>query len=299
MSNPKNIFFLGKGGVGKSTSAAITSLYLAGKGFKVLLVSMDPAHNQSDIFEMKLSDNPVKVVQNLTAVEVDIKKWTDKYLKNIKDQINKSYSYLTAFNLENYFDVLKYSPGIEEYALLIAFNSIREKYKDTDYIVFDMPPTALTLKFLTLPDLSLIWLENLLKLRDKILKKKEIVSKIKFGKSEVETDKIRSKLIRQIEEYKELKNVFKDKDTTSLNLVMNPDKLSLSESHLIIEELKRSNITVDKIFLNKLKSGDDVSSFKKELRGYEMQLIPNAGKELTGLTALKEFMEKINDFVKF
>ncbi|MBW2538642.1 MAG: AAA family ATPase [Deltaproteobacteria bacterium] len=52
MKKPINIFFVGKGGVGKSTSAALNAVFLAQKGFRVLIVSLDPAHNQSDIFQM-------------------------------------------------------------------------------------------------------------------------------------------------------------------------------------------------------------------------------------------------------
>jgi len=47
--------------VGKSTAAALNSLFLAQKGFQILIVSLDPAHNQSDIFETSLSDKPTKI----------------------------------------------------------------------------------------------------------------------------------------------------------------------------------------------------------------------------------------------
>jgi len=52
----QTLFFLGKGGTGKSTASALLSLVLIEKGKKVLLASFDDAHNQSDIFEVTLSD---------------------------------------------------------------------------------------------------------------------------------------------------------------------------------------------------------------------------------------------------
>ncbi|HDO06718.1 MAG TPA: ArsA family ATPase, partial [Bacteroidetes bacterium] len=176
----KNIFFLGKGGVGKSTSSALTALHLAESGKKIQLVSLDPAHNQSDIFENKFAEKAIKITDNLTVREVEIDVWVKKYLSDIQFQVKRSYSYLTAFNLENYLDIIKYSPGIEEYALLMAYRSIRQKAKDVDYIIFDMPPTALTLKFLTLPHLSLLWLDNLMALRNKIIEKRQIITKVKL-----------------------------------------------------------------------------------------------------------------------
>ena len=294
----KNIFFLGKGGVGKSTSSALTSLHLAQKGYKTLLVSMDPAHNQSDIFETKFSEKFVKINDNLAAKEVEISRWVNKYLEEIQSQVKRTYSYLTAFNLENYLDILKFSPGIEEYALLLAYSSIRKNNPDADYIVFDMPPTALTLKFLTLPDVSLVWLENLLMLRNKILDKKEIISRVKFGKKEIETDKIKNKLTIQIEHYKIIQKVFRDSSKTVLNLVLNTDKLSFSESQLIIKRLDDYNLKISNIFLNKYHKEFDISTIEKTYKNQGLQIFPNSDEPLLGMEALESYLKKLNGFVE-
>jgi hypothetical protein len=172
----------GKGGVGKSTSSALTAVAAAQAGKKVLLVSLDPAHNQSDIFESKLSDKPRKIDKQLRVSELDLNKWVRLYLKGVEEQVRETYKYLTALNLEHYFKIIKYSPGIEEYALLMAYEHLTQKHNDMDYIVFDMPPTALTLRFFELPKISLLWLNQLLNLRNEILKKREIISTIKVGK---------------------------------------------------------------------------------------------------------------------
>ncbi len=295
----RNIFFLGKGGVGKSTSAALTALYLAGKGKKVQLVSLDPAHNQSDIFEQRFSGKPVKVTENLSVSEVEIDYWVKKYLSDIRTQMKRNYSYLTAFNLENYFDVIRYSPGIEEYAMLMAYHHIRQKAGATDYIIFDMPPTALTLKFLTLPALSLKWLDNLLKLRDKIIEKRQIISKIKIGKKELETDKIRRKLQQQIEDYQKVKTVFEDPDKTLLNLVMNTDKLSFSESELIVRKLSEFNITVRNIFLNKYHEPFDISVIRKKYKKCDIQVLPESNRPLLGKAALSDYLSHLDSFLTF
>ncbi len=294
----KNIFFLGKGGVGKSTSSALTALHLAEKGKKVYLVSLDPAHNQSDIFEKKFSGKPVKIHKNLSISEVEIAFWVKKYLSDIQFQIKRSYSYLTAFNLENYLDIIKYSPGIEEYAMLLAYKNIQEKAKDEDYIIFDMPPTALTLKFLTLPHLSLLWLDNLLNLRNKIIEKRKIITKVKLGKKEIETDKIRNKLFQQIEEYKKLKIIFEDSDKTQLNLVMNTDKLSFSESALIVNHLAEFNISIKNIILNKYQKDFNTQEIEKRYPDCGLQLIPNSEKPLLGITALTDFLHVLKSFIE-
>ena len=108
---------------------------------------------------------------NLFVIEVDQERWIKTYLKDVQQQINRTYAYLTAFNLEKHFNVIKHSPGLEAYALLLAYKHIRRTYADVDFLIFDMPPTALTLKFFSLPSLSLIWLDHLLALRRDIIKK--------------------------------------------------------------------------------------------------------------------------------
>jgi len=294
----KNIFFLGKGGVGKSTSSALTALYLAEKGKTVQLVSLDPAHNQSDIFDKKFAEKAVKINENLTVKEVEIDVWVKKYLSDIQFQVKRSYSYLTAFNLEHYLDIIKYSPGIEEYALLMAYKSIRQKAKGVDYIIFDMPPTALTLKFLTLPHLSLLWLDHLLELRSKIIEKRKIITKVKLGKKEIETDKIRNKLNQQIKEYKEVKAIFENQEKTYLNLVMNTDKLSFSESELIVKNLSKFNISIKNIFLNKHHNNFDTQGIENKYPNCGFQVFPNSEIPLLGVTTLTDYMHSIESFIE-
>jgi arsenite/tail-anchored protein-transporting ATPase len=291
-----NIFFLGKGGVGKSTSSALTAVHLADEGNDVLLVSMDPAHNQSDIFEMRLSEKPAQVTQNLIAKEVDINHWIKKYLTEVENQIRRTYSYLTALNLDKYFDVIKYSPGIEEYALLMAYKEIRKKFSEKDYIIFDMPPTALALKFLGLPRLSKMWLEKLLELRNAIIEKREIITKVKFGKKVIERDKILNKLNVQIENYKEIIKEFENNKKTILNLVANPDKLSFSESELIIKKLKLFNLFICNLIINKIQKKESITEIKKKFNQYAIQVFPLSIKPLIGLEALQNYLANYISF---
>ena len=189
--NPEIQFFIGKGGVGKSTTSAVTAVQFARNARDTLLVSMDPAHNQCDIFQKKCSEKPKRVADYLEVKEVDVDFWIEKYLKKTEKTIKQTYTYESAFNLQNYFNVLQFSPGLEEYALLLAFEDVLHTYGDKDIIMFDMAPTALTLRFFCLPSITLIWLEELLKLRNKIYAKKEIISKIKMFGKEIEQDKIK------------------------------------------------------------------------------------------------------------
>ena len=287
--NPQLLFFIGKGGVGKSTSSALTAVYLASKPYKTLLVSMDPAHNQCDIFEQDFSEKPKKVSETLLVKEVNTDLWIERYLKETTAQIKDTYKYETAFNLQNYFNVLQFSPGLEEYALLLAFEDTLHKYSDQDFIVFDMAPTALTLRFFSLPFITLIWLEELLTLRSEIYKKKEIISKIKIAGKEIEQDKVKAKLKSLIGNYEHLQQHFLS-ETTKVNLVMNNDKLSFSEAFRIRKKLTDISIVIDRIVINKLHADESTTGIENEFKDQKIARLRLAPEGLTGYEVLKDYI---------
>jgi len=287
---PQLLFFIGKGGVGKSTSSALTSVYLASKPHKTLLVSMDPAHNQCDIFEQDFSEKPKTVSETLMVKEVDTDFWIEKYLKETTEQIKDTYKYESAFNLQNYFNVLQFSPGLEEYALLLAFEDTLHKYSDQDFIVFDMAPTALTLRFFSLPFITEIWLGGLLTLRSQIYKKKEIISKIKIAGKEIEQDRVKAKLESMIGEYENLRQEFLS-GTTRINLVMNNDKLSFSEAYRIRQKLSDISIAIDRIVINKLKDDERTAEIETEFKDQKIARLRLAPEGLTGYDVLQDYIE--------
>jgi arsenite-transporting ATPase len=286
---PQLQFFIGKGGVGKSTTSALTSVHLSQNARDILLVSMDPAHNQRDIFQQNFSEKPRQVAQHLAVKEVDVDYWIDKYLKETEKTIKQTYKYESAFNLQNYFDVLQFSPGLEEYALLLAFENIIHAFEDKDVIIFDMAPTALTLRFFSLPFITLIWLEELLKLREQIYAKKEIISKIKVWGKEIEQDKVKAKLELLIHNYTHLRDHFMS-DTTRVNLVMNNDKLSFAEAFRINKKLADIAIHIDNVVINKAQGDEIPGEVKNEFNGQKIALFPLSAKSLLGFEVLKEYI---------
>lgn len=283
-------FFIGKGGVGKSTTAAVTSVQLSRSSHDVLLVSMDPAHNQSDIFQQNFSEKPSPVSNNLAVKEVNVDYWIEKYLKETEKTIKQTYSYESAFNLQNYFNVLQFSPGLEEYALLSAFENIIHNNGNMDVIIFDMAPTALTLRFFSLPFITLIWLEELLQLRERIFAKKEIISKIKIGKKEIEQDKVKEKLKLLIKNYEHLREHFIS-DTTQINLVMNDDRLSFSEAFRIKQKLMDIGMKINTVVINKSRNNEVPDEIKKEFYSQKSILFPWSAKGLLGYEMLNEYID--------
>jgi len=300
MAQQHYYFHAGKGGVGKSTTSTLSALHLAGTGRKTLLVSLDPAHNQEDIFDLPLNGKPKQTAPNLHVAQADIDRWVKTYLKGIEDQIRTSYTYQSAFNLGKHLNVIKHSPGIEEYALLLAFQHYRSQYPDAEVVVFDMPPTALATKFFNLPALSLVWLEQLLALRREILDKKEIITKIKLGKKHIECDKITSRLCKQQSFFTELKAIFTDQNRCSINLVVNPDRLSFAEAERIEKILEEMGIQLAGILINKVTEQHHWDTASPLLQRHSLFPMPLSPTPLIGLNALKSYLtlhDKTFDFL--
>jgi len=252
---------------------------------------MDPAHNQRDIFQRDFSEKPRKINDFLSVKEVNIDGWIKKYLKETQKTIQQTYSYESAFNLQNYFRVLQYSPGLEEYALLLAFEDIVTKDTENDVIIFDMAPTALTLRFFSLPFITLIWLRELLNLRDKIFSKKEIISKIKFVGKEIEQDKIKSKLSILISNAEHLRNQFQS-SATNINLVMNDDTLSFSEALRIKSKLKDIGISIAKVIVNKSQGATISEKVATQFVRQKKALFPFCERQLLGYEALQSYLNQ-------
>jgi arsenite/tail-anchored protein-transporting ATPase len=254
----KILFFTGKGGVGKSTMAAASAWQLS-KKFRVLIVSLDPAHNLGDIFGVSVKGDKMKFTDTLFLSEVNLQKLSREYLQREIDVLSGTYKYLTALNLDNYFSVLKYSPGIEEYALLTSIEKTVRDETDFDYVIFDTPPTGLTLRFLALPKVTLTWIERLVKIRREILEKRYTIHRIRgtLGSEETildyreEDDNIMKRLSELNQNYTYLDSILRGNDC-SVAVVFNPDILSLRESQRLIEGLKDLGLPLRLLINNKV-----------------------------------------------
>ncbi len=255
----KTIFLTGKGGVGKSTVSAAVAWQLAEKGSRVLSVSLDPAHNLGDIFGLKLTERKHRYTENLYLSETNLEKASAAYIRQSQSLLTETYGYLKTLNMDSYFDLLKYSPGIEEYAVLTALEQMIRTERDFDFIVFDMPPTGLTLRILALPRITISWIDRLSVIRRKILEKRYTVYNIR-GKDvpegarlsyREEDDRVLEKLKEMHARYSAVRTFLEGSDN-SVVLVFNPDYLSLKESERIIKGLGELEMPLRVAFDNKV-----------------------------------------------
>ncbi|GAB1483871.1 ArsA family ATPase [Treponema sp.] len=252
----KLAFFLGKGGVGKTTLSSATAFRLSSSGKKTLICSLDPAHNLGDVFHTRLADEIRPIRENLDGLEIDLAAWVNRYLEESRKEIKEAYRYNQVIDLNGYLDIMKYSPGTEEYAVLWAIEYIYKTHGPSyDIIIFDTPPTALTLRFLAMPAISALWIDELSKLRKTILEKRKILLRLNPDASVLgsavkkEDDAIYQKLGGIHKRLQKLRILFSEE--SYISVVLNPDELSFSESLRIRDELSKLKVPISSLCYNK------------------------------------------------
>lgn len=146
------LFFTGKGGVGKTSTACATAVALADQGKKVLLVSTDPASNLQDVLEVPLTNQPLAIsnVPNLFACNIDPEESARAYKENVVGPYRGKLPDAVLATMEEQLSgaCTVEIAAFDEFSHLLADESILEQY---DHVLFDTAPTGHTLRLLQLP----------------------------------------------------------------------------------------------------------------------------------------------------
>ena len=87
MDNKRIILYTGKGGTGKTSIAAATALSCAQRGYRTIILSTDPAHSLADSFNSRLGPEPVNVLPNLWAQEIDVYYSMEKHWHTVRQYL--------------------------------------------------------------------------------------------------------------------------------------------------------------------------------------------------------------------
>ena len=152
----KWIFVGGKGGVGKTTSSSSIGVLLSKTRRKVLIISTDPAHNVSDAFSQKFSNEPIQVkgFDNLYAMEIETKNPGEGLITTANDGSGIPEDEGATASIQSMLKELTSAvPGIDE---CMSFAELMKQVQTMDYdcIVFDTAPTGHTLRLLSMPTVS-------------------------------------------------------------------------------------------------------------------------------------------------
>ena len=266
--NQRIIFFGGKGGVGKTTCASAFALLASQKNRKTLLVSTDPAHSLSDIFERQIGHHETQIQPGLFGLEIDPDREAQNYIQTVKAHVQPLIDpdSMSAFNKQ--LEFVSVSPGVQEAALFDKITElITRKDNPYDLLVFDTAPTGQTLRLLTLPDLMGSWTRTLAQRREKAFSFWKVFSRM--DQKPVEEDPVLKLLNRRREKFENTRTILMDSTQTGFYLVLLPEKLPILETRKAVPVLKKYGIPIRGMIVNRLLPEKAEGAFLKNRKHQE------------------------------
>ena len=275
------VFFGGKGGVGKTTCSSAFALAASQRGQNVLLVSTDPAHSTSDIFERQIGPREREMAPRLFALEIDAEGEASRYIDGVKQDIRRMFSANVVKQANRQIEMAAASPGLLEVALLDRMiDLIVDRGNTYDLIVFDTAPTGHTLQLLRMPDAMTTWIQALVKHRRAVV---EIDRGVEQTREEAEAaDPVLAALTRRHERLERLRKTIMDRSATAFALVAIPERLAIEETARALELLTDTGVHVGGLVVNRVLpdglEGDFYRSRKAQEESYLAEIARRFGR---------------------
>lgn len=275
------ILFTGKGGVGKTTSAAATALKAAQKGIKTLIISTDPAHSLSDALDVKLSPEPVEIRPNLFAQEFDVYYSMEKHWNSMRNLMQTIFRWRGVKNVVA--EELSVLPGMEEAS---AFLWLEKYYTEGTYelIVIDSAPTGETLTLLSLPQVVKSWMTKAFSAKS--LAVKAVTSGVRVFTG-VPVDKGLAELEDMFDKLERIQKVFLDPAVCSIRIVTNPERMVIKEAQRAYTYLQLYGYNVDAVIINRILPEDAEAGVFKNYLTSQKQYIQEIEESFAPIPVLK------------
>lgn len=292
------ILFTGKGGVGKTTTAAATALRCAQSGLKTLVVSTDPAHSLSDALNVPLSPEPTHVAPNLWGQEFDVYYSMKKHWDNMRQLMLTIFRWRGVKNIVA--EELSVLPGMEEAS---AFLWIEKYYaeKQYDVLIIDSAPTGETLTLLSLPQVMQSWLTKAFPGQQLAVKTLGTILRKTKG---IPLDKGYEELQSLLDKLDVVQKIMLNPKICSIRIVANPERMVVQEAKRAYTYLQLYGYNVDAVIVNRVlpeAAGAEGSVFEKYVRaqsGYLQEIeesfaplpickVGHQGQEVFGLELLE------------
>jgi arsenite-transporting ATPase len=245
---PRTILYTGKGGVGKTSVAAATARRCAARGLRTIVLSTDPAHNLSDSLEAELGSEPTPCGDNLLGQEVQAQEEMERNWEAVQEWLGDLLAERGVDSISA--EELTVPPGMDE---LFSLLQIKRHHESGEYevVVVDCAPTGETLRLLSFPDVARWWLEKVFPWERRV-----VAAARPFARSFLDVslpgDAVFDDVKRLVENLVAMNEILRDRSTTSLRLVMNPDRMVIKESMRTFTYLNLYGYLTDAVVVNRV-----------------------------------------------
>lgn len=241
------LLFTGKGGVGKTTTAAATAVHAARRGTKTLVLSTDASHSLGDALGETLSSEPSEIEPALFAQQVDARARAERSWRGIQEYL---ITVLDALGVEPVAaEELTVLPGAEE---VLALLELRDQVRTGpwDLVIVDCAPTAETLRLLALPEALSWYMARALPADKRFARALRPVLDRGVGLP-APPDSVFEAVTRLHNELADVRAVLTDLDT-SVRLVLTPEAVVLAEARRTLTSLALYGYVVDGVVANRV-----------------------------------------------
>ncbi|MFH1351336.1 MAG: TRC40/GET3/ArsA family transport-energizing ATPase [Pseudomonadota bacterium] len=250
--NRQYIMFGGKGGLGKTTFSAATAYYLAKKGKRVLVFSVDPQASLSDIFERDIfGQGNMEIMPNLFACEVDADKRIQNYQEEIRQKILSMYGMeKIPEEIESYIRAASAEPAMEESAIFDAVVDIVVK-GDFDYYIYDLVPLGHALYYLSMASIYDAWLEKITGLREQMREYDKAIATMKREEGTQE-DEIYNELMYIKRRIGDSSKIMTDKEKTAFFFVLTPEEMTIVDTEKAAKLFSKYDVPMSGYVVNRV-----------------------------------------------
>ena len=304
------IMYGGKGGLGKTTFSAATAYYLAKKGKKVLVFSVDPQASLSDIFERDIfGKGNIEIMPNLFACEVDADRRVQDYQEEIRQKIISMYGMQKIpEEIESYIRASSAEPAMEESAIFDAVVDIVVK-GDFDYYIYDLVPLGHALYYLSMASIYDAWLDKITGLREQMREYDQAIATMQHEEETTE-DQIYNELVYIKERIGQSSKIMTDTKRTAFFFVLTPEEMTIVDTEKAAGLFAKYDVPLAGYLVNRVINRDLLNENIPEYLRHRIEMqagalemidgkfgdtvharVPEFDSEIKGLNVIKELAE--------
>ncbi|MFZ3123155.1 MAG: TRC40/GET3/ArsA family transport-energizing ATPase [Thermodesulfovibrionales bacterium] len=246
------IMFGGKGGLGKTTFSAAAAYYLAKKGKRVLVFSVDPQASLTDIFEKDIfGKGPTEIIPNLYAQEIDADRRVKEYQQEIRQKIFDMYGMdKIPDEIESYIQAAGAEPAMEESAIFDEVVDIVVK-GGYDYYIYDLVPLGHALYYLSMASVYDAWIDKITHLREQMREYDKVAAVIRREK-ELDEDAILNELLYIKDRINKSSSILTDKKKTAFFFVLTAEDMVIKDTLKAAELFAKFDVPLSGYIINRV-----------------------------------------------
>jgi arsenite-transporting ATPase len=271
---PRTILYTGKGGVGKTSVAACTARSCAAAGLRTLVLSTDPAHSLAESLEAELTGAPTPVGDGLWGQEVKAQEEMERHWSGVQEWLGELFVERGVDRISA--EELTVPPGMDE---LFALLRLQDQHQSGgwDVIIVDCAPTGETLRLLSFPDAARWWIEKVFPMERQILAAARPIARSLLD-IPLPSKAVFADMQRLSQNLIAMNEILRDRDHSTIRLVMNPDKMVIGEAMRTFTYLNLYGYLTDAVVVNRVFPSDvgDYFAGWRQVQEQNLELVESA-----------------------